>query len=142
MSDTTPTVRGRDFTGYRIGGAIAALLLLLALGWQVLTLFDGETVTVPESQWRLSEESGAYASEMTAHEILTARTRLMDERFRTGPSPGAEAPDLAMGTEHFLTEGPLEGDGRRLTQNWLRADDAALQMAPPSERAIGIPPLP
>lgn len=142
MSDTTPIVRGRDFTGYRIGGAIAALLLLLALGWQVLSLFDGETVTVPESHWRLSEENGAYAASMTAQEVLTARTRLMDERYRTGPAPATEAPELAMGTERFLVEAPLEGEGRRFTQAWLTADDEALRMARASERVIGISSLP
>ncbi len=142
MTDQTPVVRGRDFTGYRIGGAIAALLLLVAMVWQVVALFDGETVTVPESHWRVSAAQGDYGAEVIAGEVLEARTRFMDERFRTGPSPGAEAPELARGDRYFLIEERMEAEGRDLTRAWLTADARALEMSRPSERVIGISSLP
>ncbi|MGX0879088.1 formate dehydrogenase subunit gamma [Roseovarius sp. MBR-154] len=142
MTEQTPIVRGRDFTAYRIGGAIAALLLLVALIWQIIAIFDGESLTVPETQWRLSQPDGSYAGEMLAYDALTARTRLMDERFRTGPAPSEEAPVSGPRTDHFLIEEPFVGNARSLTQAWLTADAQSLETARQSERVVGISSLP
>ena len=49
-------VRGRDFTAYRIGGAIVAVLLAIALIFQVWELFDGDARTVPEFRWSAAED--------------------------------------------------------------------------------------
>ncbi|MGK7651321.1 formate dehydrogenase subunit gamma [Roseovarius sp. B08] len=142
MTDQTPIVRGRDFKEYRIGGAIAALLLLVALTWQIIAIFDGQSLTVPETQWRLSQPDGNYARERLAYDALTARTRLMDERFRTGPAPSEEAPVPGPRTDHFLTEEPFVGDPQSLTQTWLTADARSLETARQSERVVGISSLP
>lgn len=142
MNNQTPIVRGRDFTGYRIGGAIAALLLLAALVWQIIAILDGRTLTVPETQWRLSQPDGSFAGEMLAYDVLKSRTRLMDERYRTGPAPSSETPDPAPRAEHFLIEEPFVGDARSLTQAWLTADAPSLEMARQSERVVGISSLP
>lgn len=142
MTDQTHPKRGRDFTGYRIGGAVAALLLLIALGWQVFTIATDDSMTIPETQWQVSDAPEGEVGEMTASDVLTARTRLMDERFRTGPSPGAEAPGGAIGPGPHLAENPLEGNGREIAQAWLTADAETLEMVRPSERVVGTSSLP
>jgi formate dehydrogenase subunit gamma len=162
-------VRGRDFTAYRIGGAVAALLLALALVWQAVLLLSGDTLVTPESRWGAVRTEGApasgataphkaapegagevdaqsaadpgYESGLLARETLAARTRLQDERFRTGPSPGGDAPPLALGPEEWLVERPMEG-GEIFPQAWRTPDEDVIALLRPRDEVIGVSSLP
>lgn len=158
-------VRGRDFTAYRTGGAIVALLLALALAWQAVLLLSGETLVAPESRWgavRIDSAADAprkaapegvvgveadraaepgYQSGLLARETLAARTRLQDERFRTGPSPEADAPPLALGPEEWLVERPMDG-GEIFPKAWRTPDEDALALLRPRNEVIGVSSLP
>ena len=136
-------VRGRDFTGYRIGGAIVALLFLAALAWQAIYLFQGHNVVVPEVAWVGSgsaqpgttiepEASGAYASE-----VLTQRTLLMAERAATGPAPGEPPPPLAVGPEERLDTVPLDVRDTTIPRAWSVPSDQAAEIMRPSEKVDG-----
>ncbi|MHA6345830.1 formate dehydrogenase subunit gamma [Roseivivax sp. CAU 1761] len=138
MSETR--VRGKDFTGYRIGGAIAAVLLSVALLIQVWEMFDGDAMTVPEVRW----EAANPAAHAETSQVLTQRTLLQGERFATGPSPEAEAPPLAIGDEIFLTNSqipePREYD--QLVRNWADAGEDAQNILALADRRIGLSSLP
>ncbi|KZY33910.1 hypothetical protein A3731_03245 [Roseovarius sp. HI0049] len=142
MTDQAHPNRGRDFTGYRIGGGVAALLLVIALGWQIFEIIDGDAMTVPETQWQVSDAPEGDAGQMSATEVLIARTQLMDERFQAGPSPEAEALKFAIGPGPHLDERPLEDGGRNIAEDWLLADAETLEMVRPSERVVGTSSLP
>lgn len=131
---------GRRFTGYRVAGAIAAVLLALVMAWQVYELFDGDDFTRPVVQWGVPQD-GAELSGVLAGEALAARTRLQRDRFNSGPAPDADAPSLAYGDELFIVTAPLD-DGAVLTGAWARPDEAAAEVARPSDRVIGISSLP
>lgn len=141
-------VRGRDFTGWRIAGAALALVFGAALAWQIVELVDGDSVVQPTSGWGAARVSGESAAEEgfeslpVASEILRARTTLQDERFRSGPSPGAEAPDIALGPGQRLVESPIEGGGRDLPGDWARADGEVLSLLRADEETIGVSSLP
>lgn len=140
-------IHGRDFTAYRIGGAIVAALLGILLVWQIWELFDGDNRTVPEVQWGAAaiggEATGNDHSGVLVSEVLRARTRLQDDRSRTGPAPDAAAPALATGPGQWLTEAPMERRaGRDLTTAWARPDSATLELLRGSERVAGISSLP
>lgn len=140
-------VRGRDFTAYRIGGAIAAVLLAIVLAWQIVELFDGDGVTVPESRWSTAVVGGEPTGETAASggalagEILTARTRLQDERFRSGPAPDEEVPEAALGQGEFLVETPMERD-ETYPETWATPGDETLAMLRGRDEVIGISSLP
>ena len=140
-------VRGRDFTGYRIGGAIAAVLLGIVLVWQVIELFDGDSVTMPESRWSTAIAGGERAGDpdaeggVLASEILSARTRLQDERFLTGPAPDEDAPAAALGPGEFLVESPMERD-ESFPRAWAEADEETLAMLRQRGDVVGISSLP
>lgn len=141
-------VRGRDFKAYRIGGAIAALLLAIALAWQfVYVLIDNKTV-VPEIAWvattgQVAEGSPlpgaveAPAAGSLAAEVLTQRTRLMDERYRTGPAPGEPPPPLAYGPEERLGTAPLDVRDTTIPRGWAQADEPTREIMRPSGRIVG-----
>ncbi|RKF12653.1 formate dehydrogenase subunit gamma [Roseovarius spongiae] len=140
-------VHGRDFTAYRIGGAIAAVLLAILLGWQIWEIFDGDNRTVPEVRWGVAaldgEATAGDQSGLLAHEVLRARTRLQDERYRSGPAPASDAPDFATGAAQWLTNAPMErGAGRDLTRGWARPGSDTLELLRGSERVAGISSLP
>lgn len=93
-------IRGRDFVGYRIGGAIAALLLFVALAWQTVELFDGDNITSPEVRWSASVVNGREVtpgsdadSGLLAQQILAARTRMQEDRQNTGRPRANRRPD-------------------------------------------------
>ncbi|WP_422074835.1 formate dehydrogenase subunit gamma [Tranquillimonas rosea] len=139
-------VRGRDFTGYRIAGAICAVVFLFLLAWQAVYLFAGDSRTIPEVAWSASEFNGETVPEADtggtlAAEVLTERTRLQDERFRTGPSPEATPPEAALGEGEMLRTGPLD-DGSRLTGAWATLDGETGSMLRASDRTEGISSLP
>ncbi|APX90421.1 formate dehydrogenase subunit gamma [Brevirhabdus pacifica] len=168
MSEKEVLVRGRDFTAYRIGGAIAALLLAVALAFQFILLLSGPDVTAPERHWGVERLRGAPVeatagdvapatgdnalpdSGLLAAEILRNRTRLQDERFRTGPSPDGDQPPLALEGGDHLTARPLmdggrlfdqEGD-RALTRAWASLDSDTGSMLAPGREVVGLSSLP
>ncbi len=134
-------VHGRDFTGYRIGGAIVAVLLLIALGVQVWEIFDGDARTVPEYRWNASDATPDRGG-VLASNLIVARTQLQNQRLRTGPSPDGEAPGYAFGNQIVLNSNPIEDPEPFLTQAWSRPDSEIIPVIAPSERVIGISSLP
>ncbi len=110
-------VSGRDFTGYPIGGAIVALLLV-ALVWQVFELFDGDNITVPETGWRAVETAGTPDVEepggpTLAQKILTERTELQRPRSASGPASGETPSPAPPDGGVRLTEYPWKAPRRR-----------------------------
>ncbi|SFB11078.1 formate dehydrogenase subunit gamma [Poseidonocella pacifica] len=139
MSDVI--VRGRDFTAYRIGGAIAAALLFAALLWQTYEIFDGDAMTVPETSWTaVNDGEGSGENAVLADDILVARTRLLDERFKTGPSP--EEPGFAAQAGQTLVEEPIDGYSKALPEAWMTGDAEMLRMLRPGQRTEGLSSLP
>lgn len=140
-------VRGRDFVTYRIGGAIAAVVLGLALVWQVYEIFDGDARTIPEIRWGATIYNGTAmgpqdeASSLLAARALAARTTFQAERYQTGPSPEAERPDYGVVPDTYMTTSPL-AFGEEYTESWaqLSAGSGAMLRAP--QRIVGISSLP
>lgn len=147
MSEHEIRVRGRDFKWYRIGGAVVALVFLLALAWQAIYLFQGYNIVVPEVGWVASggsksgaepgTASAADASRTLASEVLTQRTQLLRERYETGPAPSEPPPPLAVGREERLVDGPLEVGDATFPRAWSVPDDGTLAIMRPSERVVG-----
>jgi len=142
-------VRGRDFIKYRIAGAIASFLLLIALAWQVFELFDGDARTIPEVRWGVAVSDGERAgpadegSSILAVERLTARTKLQDERYRTGPAPDQPAPGGALSRDDFMINTPMgEDEGRSLSESWGQYSSQTGALIRRSERVSGISSLP
>lgn len=165
MRDPEVKIRGRDFTAYRIGGAIAAVLLLAALIWQFALMFGGLDMTVPERHWGLSRLDGAPVqstegdvtgargdnalpdSGLLAAQVLRDRTQLQNERYRTGPSPDGDTPPLALGPGEYLTARPMvESDddegARGLTRAWSRLDGDTGSLLAPGREVTGLSSLP
>lgn len=140
-------VRGRDFTGYRIAGAIAAVLFGAALLWQVVYLFQGFNVVVPEVAWVGSTGTGDAAGPASAgqgksapslaSEVLTARTAMMRDRQVSGPAPEEPPAPLAVGTEEYLGERPLDVEDTTIPQGWAIADEPTREMMRQREELIG-----
>lgn len=140
-------VRGRDFRAYRIGGAIVALLFGAMLLWQVVYLFQGYNVVVPEVAWgavggtREGTEVGnleQVPSGQLASAVLRQRTELLRERYATGPAPSNPAPPLAVGPEERLVAEPVEGiDSVLYPRAWSTPDEQALAVLRPSQRVVG-----
>ncbi|MSU90283.1 formate dehydrogenase subunit gamma [Rhodobacteraceae bacterium 2CG4] len=133
-------VRGRDFTGYRIGGAIAAALLFLALVVQGWELFDGDARTVPEVAWSAAGDAGGES--ILTDEILRDRTRLQSQRFRSGPSPDGTAETFKVGDAILLGNRAIDDEDAMLTEIWRLPDDESGSLLRGSERIIGISSLP
>ena len=140
-------VRGSDFTGYRIAGAIAAALLGIALVWQILELFDGDAQTLPQTRWGVAMLDGqsagdeGFESGLLANEILAARTRLQRDRQVSGPAPEDEVPEVALGQGEFLIEEPMEG-GEDVVRAWALADEDTIAMLRQRDRVVGLSSLP
>lgn len=146
MSDPV-IIRGRDFVKYRIGGVIAALLLGLALVWQIYEIFDGDARTIPEVRWGATVFNGTAmgsqdeASSLLAAQALAARTTLQAERYQTGPSPEADRPDYNVASDTFLTTTPMLF-GEEFTESWTRFSDDTGAMLRAPQRIIGNSSLP
>lgn len=147
MSDEV-RVRGKDFVGYRIGGAIVALLLLVALGWQAVELFDGDNLTTPEVHWAATEVAGKQidtgsggSSGLLAQDVLAARTNMLRGREQSGPAPGVTPPAIATGEGEHLTEVPMPHDPA-LTRAWAVADGDTGAMLQQRGHVTGISSLP
>ena len=146
MSDQV-VVHGRDFVRYRIWGGIVAAILFLLLLVQVYTIFFGDTRTVPEIRWGVTEfqgrEMGAQdaASGLLTSTALAERTTFQAERYQTGPSPSDPRPDYSVVPDTMMTTTPME-DGAKFTESWsiFGADDGT--MLRQAERTVGISSLP
>ncbi|MGR3495381.1 formate dehydrogenase subunit gamma [Citreimonas sp.] len=134
-------VRGRDFKAYRIGGAIVAVLLAIALAAQIWELFDGDARTIPEYRWSATDHTPELGG-VQASELVIARTKLQDERWRTGPAPDGDAPDYAFGNEIRLRSTQIEDPDPLLTEAWSNPDSEVLPVIKPSEEVIGMSSLP
>ncbi|SHI51034.1 formate dehydrogenase subunit gamma [Palleronia salina] len=133
-------VRGQDFTGYRIAGAIAAVLLIIALAVQVWMLFDGFNRTSPEVRWGVNaEENGGSA---LASQLLQNRTRLQNERFLTGPSPDGPGETFKIGPEVLLDSVEMDDPESILTESWRIPSDETAAILRQSDRVIGVSSLP
>lgn len=132
--------RGHDFTAYRIGGAIAALLLLIALAIQVWELFNGDARTVPEVRWGLASDAGG--SPVLVDEILRSRTMLQGPRAVSGPSAEGEKLTFKIGPEILLSNSPITNPDSVLTETWGLPDVNAAATLRGSERIVGISSLP
>ncbi|WP_394155097.1 formate dehydrogenase subunit gamma [Loktanella salsilacus] len=146
MSDDV-LVRGRDFIRYRIGGAIVAVLLAIALVWQVYEIFDGDARTIPEVRWGVTEYNGRQMgaqdapSALLTGQALADRTTLQDERFATGPSPDQQRPDYNVVPDTMMTTEPMM-DGEKLTESWSIYGDDTGALLRPAQRTEGISSLP
>ncbi|WP_177177885.1 formate dehydrogenase subunit gamma [Citreimonas salinaria] len=134
-------VRGRDFKAYRIGGAIVAVLLAIALAVQIYEMFDDDARTIPEYRWSANDHTPDLGG-VQASKVISARTKLQDERWRTGPSPDGDAPDYAFGNDIVLNSSPIDEPSAFLTEAWSNPDGDILPLANPSERIVGISSLP
>jgi formate dehydrogenase subunit gamma len=145
-------VRGRDFTAYRIGGAIAAVLFGAALLWQVVYLFQGFNVVVPEVAWVGSGGAGGGAEPgavgagepagALASEVLTQRTALLNERKFTGPAPDQPPPALAVGPEERLGEQPMDVADATIPRAWATVDESTREIMREREKLIGFTAVP
>lgn len=134
-------VRGRDFTGYRIGGAIAAVLLAIALLFQIWELFDGDARTVPEFRWTATEDTPESGG-VLASQLIIQRTKLQDERWRTGPSPEGDLPEYAIGDDLFLQSSRIDDPSPFLTEAWGTPEPDMIPVMRPPREVIGISSLP
>ncbi|WP_237059319.1 formate dehydrogenase subunit gamma [Loktanella sp. M215] len=146
MSDEV-IVHGRDFTRYRIGGAIVAFILAIALVWQIYEIFDGDARTVPEVRWGVTEYNGKQmgaqdaASGLLTGVALADRTTFQAERYQTGPSPDAARPDYSVVPDTMMTNAPM-ANGDKFTESWSIYGDNTGAMLRPAERTVGISSLP
>lgn len=136
-------VRGRDFTGYRIAGAVVALIFLVFVVWQVVYLLQGYKVVVPEVSWVAEGaatgggELRAPESGLLAKEILRQRTTLMEGREQVGPAPGLEPPSMALSGNNLLETRDLRLRDRTLPRAWSIPDGVAREIMRPSEKVVG-----
>ncbi len=156
MDDAHPThepvIRGRDFVGYRVAGAIVALVFGALLVWQAVYLFQGHNTVVPEVSWAaIGATPGATSagnlprapSGELASEVLTERTMLMRDRAVSGPAPGTPPPPLAVGNQERLVAEPVEGvDTSAYPRAWSTPDEETLGMLRPRQRIIGYTAVP
>ncbi|MGR3570481.1 formate dehydrogenase subunit gamma [Brevirhabdus sp.] len=140
-------VHGRDFTAYRVWGAIAALLLAIALVVEIVFLFGGRHQTTPEVRWGVSVIEGQQTGDLErqnrtlAAEVLKQRTQLQEDRARSGPAPASDAPRYALSQGELLTESPMN-DGAGLTRSWATADSATSDMLRQGQKVVGTSSLP
>lgn len=141
-------VRGRDFTGYRIAGAITALVLLVLLIIQVIGLFVFDARTVPEVRWGVPEPTvqgprmDPDAGSFDVVQRLRDRTALQDERFVSGPSPSGSAGTFHVGDDILLQNTDIDNPNGFLTTAWSRPTGDTLPMLRDSAEVIGISSLP
>lgn len=143
---------------YRIGAAVTAIVLALALLWVAAVTLLGQDIVEPTVRVTAAGSEGASGTGaggapvegaqsdagggvLTA-ETLAARTRLMGPRAEFGPSPdGGAAPPLATGTRRFAME-PGVTDPRRLVESWRIPNDDARPLLKAPARLEGATSLP
>ena len=133
----------RGGAGYRIGGAIAALILLLLLAVQVFEIFDGDARTVPEVRWGAPPASEVQTglSGVGTEQILQERATLQGPREVFGPSP--ENPrTFQVGSETQLRAEEIETPSALQTLAWATASEEVLPMVRGIGRVEGISSLP
>lgn len=134
---------GGRFTGYRVAGALAAVLLFVALAVQVFELFDGDSRTVPEIRWGAPpvSEVQSGSSSIEAAGILRDRAELQGPRDVFGPAPGADR-TFQVGSGTRLVTEEIETPSPFLTEAWSAPSAAAIDTARGSDRVVGISSLP
>ncbi len=146
MSDEV-IVHGRDFVRYRIWGGIVAAVLFFALILQVWLMFFGDSRTVPEVRWAVTEYDGTdmgvqdTASSLLAGVALTDRTTFQAERYLTGPSPEEERPDYSVVPDTMMTNTQME-DGGKFTESWSIYGDDTGALLREGQLTVGISSLP
>ncbi|WP_375261693.1 formate dehydrogenase subunit gamma [Palleronia sp.] len=132
-----------SFAGYRIAGAIVALILALLLVVQIFEIFDGDARTVPEVRWGTPPISEVQTglSGVRTQELIRERTTLQAPRGEFGPSPENPrtfqvGPEVQLGTEEIDTPSALQ------TQAWSTPSEDAVAMARGSNHVEGISTLP
>ena len=143
-----PVVRGRDFTGYRIAGAIVAVLFGALLIWQVVYLFQGFNTVVPEVGWRAV--AGASEGDAAGSGVGRAGLEGAEGAHRAvarprGQRPRAEQPPppLAVGGKERLVAGPLNGvDTATFPRAWSTPDEETLGMLRPRQDTVGLTAVP
>jgi formate dehydrogenase subunit gamma len=146
MSDEV-IVHGRDFVRYRISGAVVAIILAIALAWQIFEIFDGDARTVPEVRWGVTEYEGREmgiqnaASGLLTGVTLADRTTFQAERYVSGPSPEEARPDYSVVPNTMMSNAPLE-NGDKYTQSWaIYGNDTGALLRDP-QRTVGSSSLP
>ncbi len=133
----------RPFTAYRIWGAVCALILFILLVIQVLTMFFGDSRTIPEVSWGVppvsTEQTGD--SSVLVDDILRFRATLQGPRDVFGPAPGADR-TFQVGSETQLREEQIEDPDPFLTESWSRPSDDTLPMVRGVDHVEGISSLP
>ncbi len=132
-----------SFAGYRIAGAIAAVVLFILLVIQAIELFDNDNHTVPEVRWGAPPISDVQSgdSAVVANEILRDRATLQGPRAEFGPSPDNQR-SFQVGSETRLVEEPIEDPDRFLTRSWSNPTDEELAMIRGTDRVEGLSSLP
>ncbi|NDV52559.1 MULTISPECIES: formate dehydrogenase subunit gamma [unclassified Salipiger] len=139
QSDGRPRVRGSDFTAYRVGGAIAAVLLLVVLVAQTWEVFDSDARTVPEVGWTATAESGAG---ILASQVLRRRTLLQAQRDRSGPSPEGAQQGFKIDDGILLIGRPIDEPTGMLTETWLRPTGDTVSLLGAPREIVGSTSLP
>ncbi len=147
MTDATHMSGGApdrpSFGGYRVAGAVAAIVLLALLVIQVIEIFDDDNHTVPEVRWGAppisAEQTGD--SSLIVNEILRDRATLQGPRAEYGPSPRHDR-TFQVGSETRLREEPIENPYGLMTRTWSAPTDEELAMIRGTDRVEGISSLP
>ncbi|SPJ23457.1 formate dehydrogenase subunit gamma [Palleronia abyssalis] len=132
-----------SFPGYRIFGAIAALILLVLLAIQFFELFDNDNQTIPEVRWGTPPISDVQTglSGVQTDEILRERATLQAERQIYGPSPENDRTFQVGSETQFLTE-EIEDPSPFLTRSWASPPDGETAMVRGTDRVEGVSSLP
>lgn len=101
----------------RIGGAIAALILAVLLGWTMYESFGPERVVLPTGGVIDGGRADDVPAGPSATEVLTARTALQRWRGESGPAPGEPAD--TSGDPGQIEEGKVAAAPSTIVEDWL-----------------------
>jgi formate dehydrogenase subunit gamma len=126
--------------GYRIAGAVTAVVAAILLVWVVVQTFalEGDLVQ-PEVRVTSGQEPGA--SGLIARDVLAQRTRLQEWRGESGPAPGEPLPSAARSSEEFEME-PGVPTPRELVRSWQSDVEEVGSLLRPSEPVEGVVSVP
>ncbi len=112
-------------SGYRIAGAVAALLLAILLGWTLYESTGTEQLVLP-TNGVLHGARDDVPSDAAAAEALRERTALQAWRGEAGPSPAAAAEPAVTG--QAMGGGTDETGAAALVASWLGSRDENWEM--------------
>ncbi|SFG83478.1 formate dehydrogenase subunit gamma [Palleronia marisminoris] len=129
--------------GYRIGGAIVALVLLVLLAVQVFEIFDDDARTIPEYRWGTPPISNVQSglSGVGTDELLRERATLQGPREVFGPSPENQR-TYQVGSETQMISEEIETPSALQTLAWSDPSRETLPMVRGTDRVEGISSLP